>query len=216
MSDRDLTYLARLMAPMIGDIRARGYETRRVAFEQAVKDTNNNVMHLGSPTGHEDEHGAREVYAGTVNFSSNQHQRNVIDRIRELEKNSQPALHALARQRGYYGSHPPSDQRFEYVEGYREQIMESFNADGETVAVPVYGRGRVQESPYLNQPAADPDGPIIYGDPKKIRGTDQRSRYADVGSAPTLPNGEIDYDTINRMNGHTTMSGRRNITGKIT
>jgi hypothetical protein len=172
-------------------------------------------VHCSSPTGNENEHDAPDTYPGLILFGSNKHLNTIIGEVVKLEKDNLSALKTIASQRGYYGAHSPSDRRFEYVEDYREQIMKSFEANGEKVTAPVYGRGNFEKSKYIDLPSADP-GEIIYGNPKTIRGSDQRSRFDDLPDAPTLPDGSVDYAELNRPNGYITTSGRRNITGKLT
>jgi hypothetical protein len=212
---RDEVYLQQKLTPILGDVRQPKYEARRAALDIAIDRVKRNVVHHSAPTGNAGEHGAPDTYPGLIPFGSNKHLNAIIIEVAKLEKESLPALKTLAQQRGYYGAHPPSDQRFEYVEGYREQMMESFDANGEKVTAPVYGRGSAQRSKYMDLPSGNYEE-IIYGNPKTNRGSDQRSRFADVPHAPTLPDGSIDYDELNRRNGHRPMSGRRNVTGKIT
>jgi hypothetical protein len=214
MGDRETTYLQNKLASIIGDVRQPKYETRRAALDIAIQRVGAKVMHHGSPTGHETERGAPEVYPGAMMFGSNQHLNALVEKVKELDKDSYPALKQIATSRGYYGSHPPSTQRFEYVENYDPQTMESFDANGERVTAPVYGRGTALQSKFADYESVDREE-IVYGNPETIRGSDRRSRFANVRQAPTLPNGSIDYDAINKMNGHTTPTGRRNITTKV-
>jgi len=47
--------------------------------------------------------------------------------------------------------------------------MESFDAKGERVTAPVYGRGDYERSKYIDYPSADLDGEIVYGNPYSHR-----------------------------------------------
>jgi hypothetical protein len=180
-----------------------------------------NVMHLGNATGSEEEHGVREHYPGMFVHGSNGHLREIVQKAGELKKNSPDAMQTIARQRGHFGAHPPSEKRFEFVEDYKEQQMESVDRFGEQVTMmPVYGRGTLDQSKYAHLESATSDErDIVYGNPRTNRGSDRTSRFHSVGQAPTLRNGEIDYAKLyeeqNRRNGHISGSGRRNITGKV-
>jgi hypothetical protein len=215
---RDEAYLQRVLAPVLGNVRARGLETRRVAFDIAMQRVNRRVVHGSSPTGHEDEHGVAEIYRGLLAFASAAHQKAVIEEVQKLEMESMPALQTLAKQRGYYGSHPPKQERYELIKNYKPQMMEGYTmptaeTPARPISSPVLGNGTFEQSKFTHVPDAEyePGSDIFYGNPKTARGSDQTSRFANVPQAPRLPNGEIDYDKLNEMNGHRSMSGRRNI-----
>jgi hypothetical protein len=102
-------------------------------------------------------------------------------------------------------------KRFSYVDNYRPQVMESYTADGERKLMSVYGNGQGQDvggSKYAHLRNPEPDAPINYGGGE----TEEQSRFHNVPDPPRLRNGEIDYDALNEMNGHTPMRGRKNVT----
>jgi hypothetical protein len=140
-------------------------------------------------------------------FASNAHLNAIIVKIEELEKESMLALKTRARQLGYY-SHPPDTNRFDLVKGPMRH-MESFDRDGNVVAMPIYGGGQGQEvggSKYAHLASADADAPYILGGGK----TEEESKFRDVPEPPRLADGSIDYDALNRMNGHEPARRRRN------
>jgi hypothetical protein len=114
-------------------------------------------------------------------------------------------LKSIAQQRGYFGLHPPKPERFDLVEGYKPQILESWTAAGEHVVAPVYGNGTAYGSKFDHVEAK----PV----------PQERHRMTDVTEAPRLPTGEIDMDRViaeqNERYGHTTPSGHRNVTHGI-
>src|SRR5215469_10744431 len=128
---RDELFLEQKMLPIIGPIRAPNYEARRVSFEEAVRTVNNRVVHNGSPTGSDQEHGSPDLYPGLLPFASNAHINAVANEMKRLEAESMPGLKTIARQRGYY-SHPPDSNRFDLVKGPLRH-MESFDRDGNHV-----------------------------------------------------------------------------------
>jgi hypothetical protein len=206
---RDELFLEQKMQSITGPIRAPGYEARRVSFEEAVRSINNRVVHNGSPTGSDQEHGSPDLYPGLLPFASNAHIVAVANEMKRLERKSMPALKTIARQRGYY-SHPPDTNRFDLVKAPLRH-MESFDSDGNVRVMPIYGNGQGQDvggSKYAHLADADADAPYILGGGK----TEEESKFHDVPEPPRLRNGEIDYDKLNEMNGHGPMRGRRNFT----
>src|SRR5215470_11633701 len=68
---RDDLFIQQKLMPVIGDVRAPGFEPRRVALEIAQQRVNNRVVHTGSPTGNPSEHGIPDTYRGLLPFASN-------------------------------------------------------------------------------------------------------------------------------------------------
>jgi hypothetical protein len=206
---RDELFLEQKMTPITGPIRAPGYEARRVSFQEAVRTVNNRVVHNGSPTGSEQEHGLPDLYPGLLPFASNAHITAIANEMKRLEKESMPALKTIARQRGYY-SHPPDSNRFDLVKGPLRH-MESFDRDGNAVVMPIYGSGQGQSvggSKYAHLADADADAPYVLGGGQ----TEEQSKFHGVPDPPRLHDGSIDYDRLNELNGHGPMRGRRNVT----
>jgi hypothetical protein len=204
---RDELFLEQKMQPLTGPIRAPGYEARRVSFEQAVRTVNNRVVHNGSPTGSDQEHGSPDLYPGLLPFASNAHIVAVANEMKRLEAESMPALKTIARQRGYY-SHAPDTNRFDLVKAPLRH-MESFDRDGNVRVMPIYGNGQGQDvggSKYAHLADADANAPYVLGGGQ----TEEQSKFHGTPEPPRLRNGEIDYDKLNELNGHGPMRGRRN------
>jgi hypothetical protein len=97
---RDDAEILRRMIPLTGDLTKPGREADRVAVETANSRITN-VMHLGSATGSEFEHGVREKYPNMYIYGSNAHLRAIDKLAAELKTQSSSALETVARQRGY-------------------------------------------------------------------------------------------------------------------
>jgi hypothetical protein len=86
-------------------------------------------------------------------------------------------------------------RRFSFVENYRPQYLEHFNEHGESVLTPVLGSGQavpVGGSKYANLASADADAPINYGGCRTV----EESKFYNVPTAPTKPDGSIDYEKV--------------------
>jgi hypothetical protein len=204
---RDDLFIQQKLMPVIGDVCAPGFESRRVALEIAQQRVNNRVVHTGSPTGNPTEHGMPDTYRGLLPFASNAHLNAIIVEVKELEKESMLALKTRARQLGYY-SHPPDTNRFDLVKGPLRH-MESFDRDGNHVMIPIYGNGQGQDvggSRYAHLADADADAPYVLGGGQ----TEEQSKFHGTPDPPRLRDGSIDYDKLNELNSHGPMRGRRN------
>jgi hypothetical protein len=106
-SNRDQAYLQRALAPRIGDVTQRGFESRRAALDQAIANIQGQgrVMHTGSPGGEEYGRGDADHYAGYITFGGNKHLNAIIDEVARLEKEAPKELREIATRRGYYGAH---------------------------------------------------------------------------------------------------------------
>jgi len=192
------------MSPWVGDVTKPGREVDRAAIEVANSRITN-VLHDGPPTGSDRRHGERESFPGHFRYGSNQHLTAIKELAETLKAESPDALESIAQQRGHYGVHPPKAERFDLVESYKPQTMESWTAAGEQVMAPVLGNGTAYGSRYDHVKAA----------PARL----ERDRLSDVSDPPRLPSGDVDMAKViaeqNERYGHTTPAGRRNVTQGI-
>jgi len=171
------------------------------------------VMDFGSATGSESEHGMREFYPGKYQFGSQQYVKTLVeDRMARCIRESRPALEQYARRNGFYNEQRQNTSRIDYVKAPLRH-MESFDRDGNRVVTPVYGGAQGQDvggSKYANLANADADAPYVLGGGR----TEEESKFRDVPEPPRLRDGSIDYEVLNRMNGHEPMRGRKNVTNR--
>jgi hypothetical protein len=200
-----------------------------VAFERTHSTVGRKIVEYGDPGPDAatpyGARGAREHYPGTTFTNTNaEHHAYKMDMQRQLHWDEEQdrsrddvdqrlAIYrqvgikqGLGKQTGVHDT-----KRFSYIENHQPQYMEHFTEDGQQVLTPVVGGGQATNiggSKYSHLPDAptDPDAPINYG-----QGTEEQSKFFNVSEPPRLPNGDIDYETMNRMHGHEPARGRRNI-----
>jgi len=118
-------------------------------------------------------------------FNGNSHHlRELAQQIRNLYQTSPAALGEIARRRHIHNAPPITGSS-----GKRSEVL---------LAAPVGHQGWVR-SKYADTPTA-PAGFVVPDDTK-------RSRYERLPDPPRLPNGELDYHQLNRMNGHLDYTG---------
>jgi len=194
------------MTAWVGDVTKPGREIDRAAIEIANSRIKN-VLYDGPPTGR--RHGQAQSYPGMVRYGSNEHLKQIKETTAALKASSAEALKSIAQQRGYFGCHPPKNERFEYSKNWQPKVMESYTAAGEHVVIPVHGDG--QAGLYSGSRF---DG-VPTGTPSL-----ERKRMSDVKTetpdAPRLPNGNVDMGAVCRLQneqfGHVPQTGRSNMT----
>jgi hypothetical protein len=198
-----------------------------VMFDRAHQIVSPKVVEYGTPDAatRGGAMGTREHYPRAIFENSREEHLAYVAEMRRLgiwDKDQDETQDDVARRvaifrqvgikRGYDRQNSMHDtRRFSFVENHRPQYMESFTDTGERKLMPVYGGGQGQDvggSKYAHLASMPDDSPIVYGGGR----TEEESRFKDVPEPPRLRNGEIDYEALNRMNGHEPMRGRKNVT----
>jgi hypothetical protein len=188
---------------------------RDIARERVGRRT----IEYAEPTGKEATRGGargeREVYPGHVAAGSNEEfyalrteMQNLLgqaqNETREDVNKRLTSLRQIGVSRGYHKQHTQADgTRGLTYTNQQPEYMVGYERDGTETYKPVFGGGQQLKSKYQDTPVGE----------NTTQGSWLgESKYGGLPDVSRLRSGEIDYEELNRRNGHTTNSGPRNFT----
>jgi hypothetical protein len=191
----------------------------RAAMDIAQERVRRRSIEYAEPTGKEATRGGvrgeRQTYTGYVADGSPAQFREVTTEANGLLGRGQgesqadfdrrvTSLRQIGISRGYHLKSAQADgtRGLTYI-NQAPEYMVGYEKDGTETYKPVFGGGQQLKSKYADTQVGEftTQGSWL-----------GESKYAALPDVPRLRNGEIDYEELNRRNGHTTNSGPRNFT----
>jgi hypothetical protein len=198
------------LSRVFGDLTDPKNAISRAAFDMVNKELSRRTIDYAEPTGPGVVRGEPEYYDGFIPAGSNAEFHAHVEGMNKLlrrQPDEQAAdtekrhasLKQVAATRGYLKSRAVVDApRLKYLEG-SPNYMTGVDFRGDEYSNPALGGGEILQSKYAHLNPDEAPKPTF----------DSESRFDAVPDAPRLPNGEIDWEAVNRYHNSPQPDGRQ-------